>query len=77
MWKALVAGLTMAVSVAAQAQDVSGRGEVFRFEANGLRLETQSLSRDQVRGFMVARGFSKNAVDRIVATKTRWSANIA
>ncbi len=51
----------------AQAQQVSGVGPISRYQGHGLRLEIQALAGDQIRAFMLGRGFSSADADWVVA----------
>ena len=50
----------------ALAQQVSGVGSVSRYQGHGLRLEIQALAGDQLRAFMLGRGFSAADADLAV-----------
>lgn len=51
--------------VMAQEAGLEGPG-VFRWEGEGLRIETQALVHDQVRGFFIGRGFDEAGVNVLV-----------
>ena len=57
--------LGAATPVTAQEAGLEGPG-VFRWQGDGLRLETQALVHDQVRGFFIGRGFDEAGVNLLV-----------
>jgi len=52
-------------SASSQETGLDGPG-VFRWQGDGLRLETAALVHDQVRGFFIGRGFDAKGVDVLV-----------
>lgn len=53
-------------SAGAQETGLEGPG-VFRWNADGLRLETAALVHDQVRGFFIGRGFDERGIDVLLS----------
>lgn len=57
----------MCVALPARAQETGLDGPgVFRWQGDGLRLETAALVHDQVRGFFIGRGFDDAGVNTLV-----------
>lgn len=64
---ALLAMFTAGFVLPSQAQETGLVGpDVFRWQGDGLKLETAALVHDQVRGFFIGRGFDEAGVQTLV-----------